>query len=35
MKCLEAGCDVSELRSTGDTPCKGVLNILEPVSVTG
>ena len=22
MKCLQAGCDVSELKSTGDKPCK-------------
>ena len=35
MKCLQAGCDVSELRSTGDKPCKRVLNILKPGSNTG
>ena len=35
MKCLQAGCDVSELRSTGDKPCKSVSNILVPGSITG
>ena len=35
MKSLEAGCDVSELRSTGDKLCKRVLDILEPGSILG
>ena len=35
MKCPEAGCDVSVLRSTGDKPCKSNLNILEPCGITG
>ena len=35
MKCLQAGGDVSKLRSTGDKPCKRVLNILEPGIITG
>ena len=29
MKSLQAGCDVSELRSTGDKLCKRVSNILD------
>ena len=32
MKCLKTGCNV---RSTDDKPCKSVLNILEPGSITG
>ena len=35
MKCPQAGCDVSKLRSTSDKPCKGILNILELGSITG
>ena len=35
MKCLQAGCDVSELKSTSDKPCKSILNILEPGSIRG
>ena len=35
MKCLQAGCNASELRSTGDKPCKSILNVLEPCSITG
>ena len=35
MKCLQAGFDVSELRSTGDKLCKSILNLLEPGSITG
>ena len=35
MKCLQAGCNVSELRSTGDKPCKSILNVLEPGSIMG
>ena len=35
MKCLQAGCDMSELRGTGDKPCKRVLNQLEPNSIMG
>ena len=35
MKCHQAGCDTSELRSTGDKLCKRVLNILESGSITG
>ena len=31
MKSLQAGCDVSELRSTGDKPCKSILNIFSLV----
>ena len=30
MKCLQAGCDMSELKITGDKLWKRVLNILEP-----
>ena len=29
MKCSQAGCDVSVLRSTSDKPCKSILNILD------
>ena len=29
MKCTQGRCDVSVLRSTGDKPCKSILNILE------
>ena len=35
MKCLQAGCDVSELRSTNNKLCKRVLDILERGSITG
>ena len=35
MKCLQAECDVSELRRTSDKPCKSILNILEPGGITG
>ena len=34
MKCLQAGCDVGELRSSSDKPCKSRLNILKPGSIT-
>ena len=34
MKC-QAGCNVSELRSTGNKPCESILNVLEPGSITG
>ena len=35
MKCLQAGCDVIELRITGDKQCQSILNISEPGSITG
>ena len=35
MKCLQARCAVSDLRSRSDKSCKRVLNILEPGSITG
>ena len=34
MQCLQAGCDVSELRSIVDKLCKSILNVLEHGSIT-